>query len=105
MGRLARAVGPAGHVFAVDPEPAVLDIMRRRLRGVRNVIDAYEKARVNAGMRFRIGLLTRMLERSSVLGFVSCTECSGHLRVAELCEHILDPQKPKAAEPVFNVQP
>ena len=29
--RLARAVGPAGHVFAVDPEPAVLDIMRRRL--------------------------------------------------------------------------
>jgi SAM-dependent methyltransferase len=35
--RLARAVGPAGHVFAVDPEPAVLDIMRRRLRGVRNV--------------------------------------------------------------------
>src|SRR6266478_5411598 len=25
--RLARAVGPAGHVFAVDPEPAVLDIM------------------------------------------------------------------------------
>src|SRR5260370_29956906 len=25
--RLARAVGPAGHVFAVDPEPAVLDII------------------------------------------------------------------------------
>ncbi|HET7343367.1 MAG TPA: methyltransferase domain-containing protein [Methylomirabilota bacterium] len=36
-GRLARAVGPGGHVFAVDPEPAVLDVMRRRLRGVRNV--------------------------------------------------------------------
>jgi SAM-dependent methyltransferase len=35
--RLARAVGPGGHVFAVDPEPAVLDVMRRRLRGARNV--------------------------------------------------------------------
>ena len=35
--RLARAVGPSGHVYAVDPEPAVLDVMRRRLRGVRNV--------------------------------------------------------------------
>jgi SAM-dependent methyltransferase len=37
--RLARAVGAAGHVFAVDPEAAVLDVLRRRLarRGVRNV--------------------------------------------------------------------
>jgi len=35
--RLARAVGPTGRVFAVDPEPAVLEVMRRRLRGVRNV--------------------------------------------------------------------
>ena len=35
--RLARAVGPSGHVYAVDPEPAVLDVMRRRLRSVRNV--------------------------------------------------------------------
>jgi SAM-dependent methyltransferase len=35
--RLARAVGPTGHVFAVDPEAAVLDVMRRRLRGARNV--------------------------------------------------------------------
>jgi ubiquinone/menaquinone biosynthesis C-methylase UbiE len=37
--RLARAVGPAGHVYAVDPEPAVLDVLRRRLKrsGVRNV--------------------------------------------------------------------
>ncbi|MGH7356004.1 MAG: class I SAM-dependent methyltransferase [Candidatus Rokuibacteriota bacterium] len=37
--RLARAVGPGGHVFAVDPEAAVLDVLRRRLarRGVRNV--------------------------------------------------------------------
>jgi ubiquinone/menaquinone biosynthesis C-methylase UbiE len=29
--RLARAVGPSGHVYAVDPEPAVLDVLRRRL--------------------------------------------------------------------------
>ena len=37
--RLARAVGTAGHVYAVDPEPAVLDVPRRRLKraGVRNV--------------------------------------------------------------------
>ena len=37
--RLARAVGPAGHVYAVDPEAAVLDVLRRRLArtGVRNV--------------------------------------------------------------------
>jgi len=37
--RLARAVGPSGHVFAVDPEPAVLDVLRRRVArsGVRNV--------------------------------------------------------------------
>ena len=37
--RLARAVGPSGHVYALDPEPAVLDVMRRRIKqaGVRNV--------------------------------------------------------------------
>jgi ubiquinone/menaquinone biosynthesis C-methylase UbiE len=37
--RLARAVGPSGHVYAVDPEPAVLDVLRRRLKQarVRNV--------------------------------------------------------------------
>ena len=37
--RLARAVGPSGHVYALDPEPAVLDVMRKRMKqaGVRNV--------------------------------------------------------------------
>lgn len=37
--RLARAVGPSGHVYAVDPEPAVLDVLRRRVAraGARNV--------------------------------------------------------------------
>ena len=37
--RLARAVGPSGHVYALDPEPAVLDVMRKRITqaGVRNV--------------------------------------------------------------------
>jgi SAM-dependent methyltransferase len=37
--RLARAVGPSGHVYALDPEAAVLDVMRKRIRkaGVRNV--------------------------------------------------------------------
>lgn len=36
--RLARAVGPSGHVYAVDPEAAVLNVLRRRLgrMGVRN---------------------------------------------------------------------
>ena len=33
--RLARAVGPSGHVYAVDPEPAVLDVLRRRLARTR----------------------------------------------------------------------
>jgi ubiquinone/menaquinone biosynthesis C-methylase UbiE len=36
-GRLARAVGRAGHVYAVDPEPALLEVLRHRLDGVRNV--------------------------------------------------------------------
>ncbi len=37
--RLARAVGPAGHIYAVDPEPALLDVLRERLAraGTRNV--------------------------------------------------------------------
>jgi ubiquinone/menaquinone biosynthesis C-methylase UbiE len=36
---LARRVGRQGHVFALDPEPAALDALRRRLAkaGVRNV--------------------------------------------------------------------
>ena len=36
---LARRVGRRGHVFALDPEPAALDVLRRRLEkaGVRNV--------------------------------------------------------------------
>jgi ubiquinone/menaquinone biosynthesis C-methylase UbiE len=33
--RLARAVGPAGHVYAVDPEPAILDVLRERLASAR----------------------------------------------------------------------
>ena len=33
--RLARALGPAGHVFAVDPEPEILDVLRERVRGAR----------------------------------------------------------------------
>jgi ubiquinone/menaquinone biosynthesis C-methylase UbiE len=37
--RLARAVGPSGHVYAVDPEAAVLDVLRTRMKkaGVSNV--------------------------------------------------------------------
>jgi ubiquinone/menaquinone biosynthesis C-methylase UbiE len=37
--RLARAVGPSGRVYAVDPEPAMLEVLRDRLRraGLRNV--------------------------------------------------------------------
>ena len=37
--RLARRVGPRGHVFALDPEPAALEVLRRRLAQarVRNV--------------------------------------------------------------------
>lgn len=35
--RLARAVGPSGHVYAVDPEATLLEALRARLDGVRNV--------------------------------------------------------------------
>jgi SAM-dependent methyltransferase len=35
--RVARAVGPRGRVYAVDPEPVLLDVLRARLDGVRNV--------------------------------------------------------------------
>jgi ubiquinone/menaquinone biosynthesis C-methylase UbiE len=33
--RLARAVGSSGHVYAVDPEPAVLEVLRERLTSAR----------------------------------------------------------------------
>ncbi len=44
--RLARAVGRAGHVYAVDPEGAVLDVLRKRLKqaGVRNVTPVLGRA-------------------------------------------------------------
>ena len=32
---LARRVGPRGHVFALDPEPGALDVLRRRLAKAR----------------------------------------------------------------------
>ena len=35
--RLARAVGPRGRVYAVDPEPEVLSVLVRRLDGASNV--------------------------------------------------------------------
>lgn len=35
--RVARAVGPTGRVYAVDPEPVLLEVLRERLDGVRNV--------------------------------------------------------------------
>jgi SAM-dependent methyltransferase len=33
--RLARAVGPGGHVYAVDPEPVILDALRERIARAR----------------------------------------------------------------------
>jgi ubiquinone/menaquinone biosynthesis C-methylase UbiE len=35
--RLARAVGPRGRVYAVDPEPEVLQVLVKRLNGAQNV--------------------------------------------------------------------
>jgi ubiquinone/menaquinone biosynthesis C-methylase UbiE len=35
--RLARAVGRDGRIYAVDPEPRILDVLRKRLDGVPNV--------------------------------------------------------------------
>jgi predicted methyltransferase len=45
--RLARAVGPSGHVYAVDPEAAILSVLRRRLArmGVRNVTPVLSRRR------------------------------------------------------------
>jgi SAM-dependent methyltransferase len=44
--RLARAVGPTGQVYAVDPEPSVLDVLRERLgrSRVRNVTPVLARA-------------------------------------------------------------
>jgi SAM-dependent methyltransferase len=44
--RLARAVGPSGHVYAVDPEPAGLDVLREHLAAtrVRNVSPVLARA-------------------------------------------------------------
>ncbi len=44
--RLARAVGPSGHVYAVDPEPAVLDVLRGRVAasGARNITPVLGRA-------------------------------------------------------------
>ena len=70
-----------------------------RLRELYEELRSSSPDRLSPGMRFRIGLITRVLERSSVLGFVSCTECSGHLRIAELCEHLLNPQLPRPTAP------
>jgi len=35
--RLARAVGPRGRVYAIDPEPEVLKVLVKRLDGTTNV--------------------------------------------------------------------
>ena len=43
-GRLARAVGPSGRVFAVDAEPAMLGTLRDRLDGIRNVTPVLARA-------------------------------------------------------------
>jgi ubiquinone/menaquinone biosynthesis C-methylase UbiE len=44
--RLARAVGRTGHVYAVDPEPQILEMLRGRLAraGVRNVTPVLGRA-------------------------------------------------------------
>ena len=51
------------------------------------------------GLRFRIGLLTSVLEHSSVLGFMSSFACNVPLRIAALCDHILDARLPMPAVP------
>ena len=69
--------------------------------GALDLNQIYEELRSSApqllapGMRFRIGLLTRVLERSSVVGFEGSADKDAHLRVAALCDHILDPSLPK----------
>ena len=50
------------------------------------------------GIRFRIGLLTDVLERSSVLGFSGSSSSEMNLRIADLCDHLLDPRLPRPAD-------
>ena len=52
--RLARMIGPSGHVYAVDPEPAMLEILRQRLektraRNVSPVLGGPDGPRLPAG--------------------------------------------------------
>lgn len=50
------------------------------------------------GIRFRIGLLTSVLDRSSLLGFGQTSSFDAHRRIADLCDHILDANRPRPAE-------
>jgi multidrug resistance protein MdtO len=69
--------------------------------GDRQLNELYEEARKGdatahpPGVRFRIGLIVRALERSARCGFSALADCASHERIAELCDHILDPLLPK----------
>ena len=77
--RLARAVGPSGHVYAVDPEAAVLDVLRRRPMSGGEV--AYT---VGASLESVYKAITRLharrlVRRSRAASFPS-TSCSSRTR-------------------------
>ncbi|MEK6398527.1 MAG: FUSC family protein, partial [Terriglobus sp.] len=56
--------------------------------------------RMPAGLHFRIGVMARVLAQSNLAGFkVSESAADAHLRIAELCDSILDPSIARPAPP------
>lgn len=59
--------------------------------------------RLPVGLHFRIGVMARVLAESNLAGFtVSRTAADAHLRIAELCESILDPNTARPDAPAVN---
>jgi multidrug resistance protein MdtO len=74
------------------------DVVQYANSGSLKLNELYEELRsanpkkLAPGIRFRIGLLTDVLERSSLLGFVGSSSSEASLRIADLCDHLLDPR-------------
>lgn len=54
-----------------------------------------DPAHLQPGIRFRIGLLTSVLQQSSVSGFEPPAAHTAHRHIAQRCEHLLDARRPE----------
>ena len=54
-----------------------------------------DPAHLPPGIRFRIGLLTSVLQQSSVSGFEPPAAHAAHRHIAQRCEHLLDARRPE----------